>query len=206
MDFFDKPELAIENYRDCEIKKILGLAYISNYLKKAEQDNSIKIIDQQNWSIKDQRKIQEYGYKYDYEDGSFVASTHLGTLPDWAQTIAVRLAEDGFTVNVPDQVIVNEYQPGQGIVSHTDCIPCFGNTIITLSLGSECVMNFTHSQTQEEVKILLQPGSLLIFKGEARYIWKHGIIPSKRDNYKGKIFMRSRRISMTFREVLFPYK
>ncbi|AFZ18602.1 alpha-ketoglutarate-dependent dioxygenase AlkB [Allocoleopsis franciscana] len=206
MEFPNKAELTIDNYQDCEIKKVSGIVYISNYLNKDEQDNLIRIIDQQDWSIKDQRRIQEYGYKYDYKDGSFVASTHLGNLPDWAQNVAVRLAEDGFMVNVPEQVIVNEYQPGQGIVSHTDCIPCFGNTIITLSLGSECVMNFTHSQTQKEVGILLQAGSLLIFKGEARYIWKHGIVPRKRDNYKGRIFMRTRRISMTFREVLFPYK
>jgi alkylated DNA repair dioxygenase AlkB len=206
MEFFNKPELAIENYRDCEIKKVSGLSYIPNYLRKDEQDDLFQVIDQQTWSTKDQRKIQEYGYRYDYQDGSFAASTHLGSLPDWAQSLAVRLAEDGLMANVPDQVIVNEYQPGQGIVSHTDCIPCFGNTIITLSLGSNCVMNFTHFQTQEEAKVLLQPGSLLIFKSEARYSWQHGIIACQRDNYQGREIMRTRRVSITFREVLFPYK
>ncbi|MBD2013771.1 alpha-ketoglutarate-dependent dioxygenase AlkB [Microcoleus sp. FACHB-53] len=206
MEFPNKAELAIENYRDSEIKKVPGLAYISNYLNPDEQDDLLNIIDQQTWSIKDQRRIQEYGYKYDYQDGFFVASTHLGTLPDWAQSIAVRLAQDNLIVNIPDQVIVNEYQPGQGIVSHTDCIPCFGNTIVTLSLGSDCVINFTHSQTQEEAKILSQPGSLLIFKGEARYSWQHGIIACHRDNYKARDFIRTRRVSITFREVLFPYK
>lgn len=206
MEFPNKAELAIENYRDSEITKVPGLVYIPNYLNKEEQDDLIEMIDQQVWSIKDQRKIQEYGYKYDYKDGSFAASTHLGSLPDWAQSIAVRLAEDGLMINIPDQVIVNEYQPGQGIVSHTDCIPCFGNTIVTLSLGCDCVMNLTHYQTQEEAKILLQPGSLLIFKGKARYRWQHGIIACKQDNYQGREFMRVRRVSITFREVLFPYK
>lgn len=206
MEFPKKPELAIENYRDSEIKKVPGLAYIPNYLKKDEQDDLLQVIDRQKWSIKEERKIQEYGYKYDYRNGFFVASNYLGALPDWAQSIAARLAKDGLMVNVPDQVIINEYQPGQGIVSHTDCIPCFGNTIMTLSLGSDCVINFTHSQTKEEAKILLQPGSLLIFKGEARYSWEHGIIACQRDNYKGKEFIRFRRISMTFRQVLFPYR
>lgn len=206
MEFPKKPELAIENYRDSEIKKVPGLAYIPNYLKKDEQDDLLQVIDRQKWSIKEERKILEYGYKYDYRNGFFVSSNYLGALPDWAQSIAVRLAKDGLMVNVPDQVIINEYQPGQGIVSHTDCIPCFGNTIMTLSLGSDCVINFTHSQTKEEAKILLQPGSLLIFKGEARYSWEHGIIACQRDNYKGKEFIRFRRISMTFRQVLFPYR
>ena len=206
MEFPNKPELAIENYRDSEIKKVPGLVYIPNYLEKDAQDDLLQVIDRQKWSIKEQRKIQEYGYKYDYQDGSFVASTYLGTLPDWAQSIAVRLAKDGLILNVPDQVIVNEYQPGQGIVSHTDCIPCFGNTIITLSLGSDCVMTFSHTQTSEEAKILLQIGSLLIFKEEARASWQHGILACYQDNYQGREFMRSRRISMTFREVIFPYK
>ena len=206
MVFQNKTELAIENYPDFEIKKISGLTYISEYINECEQNYLLQIIDQQKWSIKDQRKVQEYGYKYDYKDGSFAASTHLGILPDWAQAIAVRLAEDSLMANIPDQVIVNEYQPGQGIVSHIDCIPCFGNTIITLSLGSECVINFTHSQSREDAKILLEPGSLLIFKGGARYIWEHGITACEQDKYNGREIVRSRRVSLTFREVLFPYK
>lgn len=206
MVFQSKNTLAVETNLNSEIKKVPGLVYIPNFLNEDEQDNLIETIDQQKWSIKDQRRIQEYGYKYDYQDGSFAASTHLGTLPDWAQRIAVKLTEAGLMGNVPDQVIVNEYQPGQGIVSHTDCIPCFGNTISILSLGSECVMDFTHSQTQEQAEILLQAGSLLILKGAARYNWQHGIVACQRYHYKGQEFIRNRRISMTFREVLFPYK
>ncbi|HEY9834573.1 MAG TPA: alpha-ketoglutarate-dependent dioxygenase AlkB [Stenomitos sp.] len=206
MVFQSKNTLVVETNLNSEIKKVPGLIYIPKFLNEDEQDNLIETIDQQKWSIKDQRRIQEYGYKYDYQDGSFAASTHLGALPDWAQRIAVRLTEVGLMGNVPDQVIVNEYQPGQGIVSHTDCIPCFGNTISILSLGSECVMDFTHSQTQEQAEILLQAGSLLILKGAARYNWQHGIVACKRDHYKGQEFIRNRRISMTFREVLFPYK
>jgi hypothetical protein len=58
MEFPNKPELAIENYRDSEIKKVPGLAYISNYLNPDEQDDLLNIIDQQTWSIKDQRKFK----------------------------------------------------------------------------------------------------------------------------------------------------
>lgn len=201
-----KIPLSVETSLNLEIQKVSGLSYIPDFINGDEQTRLMEIIDQQSWSIKDQRRIQEYGYKYDYKDGSFIASTHLGKLPKWLQDIAVLLVKNSLMVNVPDQVIVNEYQPGQGIVSHTDCIPCFGNTISILSLGSECVMDFTHSQTQEEANILLQSGSLLIFKGAARYNWQHGILACQRDNYKGQELIRTRRVSMTFREVLFPYK
>ena len=43
---------------------------------------------------------------------------------------------------MPDQLIVNEYQPGQGISAHIDCEPCFKNTIVTVSLGSVYEMDF----------------------------------------------------------------
>ncbi|GAB4192518.1 MAG: alpha-ketoglutarate-dependent dioxygenase AlkB [Coleofasciculaceae cyanobacterium] len=198
--------LAVETSLNSEIQKISGLTYIPDFIEGNEQASLIEIIDQQQWSIKEERRLQEYGYKYDFENGSFVSATYLGNLPDWIQPIAQRLFENGLIANVPDQVIVNEYQPGQGIVSHIDCTPCFGNTIIILSLGSSCVMNFTHSKTHEEVKIFLQPGSLIISQKEARYSWWHGISACQKDNYKGQEVVRKRRISLTFREVLFPYK
>lgn len=206
MAFQNETEFTSKTSIDSEIKKVSGLTYIPDYIKLDEQNLLSETIDVQKWSIKSQRRIQEYGYKYDYKNGAFASSTYLGALPDWTQTIATRLYNDGLMGNMPEQVIVNEYQPGQGIISHIDCIPCFGNTIITLSLGSDCVMNFTHSQTKEKAKILLKPGSLLIFQGEARYVWEHGIAECNRDNYKGKEFVRTRRVSLTFREILFPYK
>lgn len=206
MVYPSKRKLALETSLNSEIAKVSGLTYIPDFLNENEQASLLEIIDQQQWSIKEQRKIQEYGYKYDYKNGSFVSSAYLGNLPEWTQNIANQLSEIGLVANVPDQVIVNEYQPGQGIVSHIDCIPCFSNTIIILSLGSACVMNLTHSQTHEEVKILLQPGSLLVAQGEARYVWSHGILACKQDSYKGQELVRNRRVSLTFREVLFPYK
>lgn len=206
MTFPNETELAVGTHLDTEIKKVSGLTYILNYVNQDEQENLLNIIDKQKWIIKDNRRVQEYGYKYDYKNGYFASSTHLGILPDWAQTLAVRLAKDGFITNPPDQVIINEYQPGQGIVSHRDCIPCFGHTIITLSLGSECVIKFTNPQSREYANILLQPGSLLIFQGEARYLWEHGITACKRDQYQGREIIRKRRVSLVFREILFPYK
>lgn len=206
MVFPSKRTLAVDTSLNSEIQKISGLTYIPDFIEGNEQTRLLEIIDQQQWSIKEQRRIQEYGYKYDYKNGAFVSSTYLGNLPDWIQNIANQLSENDLIANVPDQVIINEYQPGQGIVSHIDCIPCFGNTIIILSLGSSCVMTFTHCQTHETVQVLLQPGSLLISQREARYAWSHGIIACKQDSYKGQNFVRERRVSLTFREVLFPYK
>ncbi|MEW6496042.1 MAG: alpha-ketoglutarate-dependent dioxygenase AlkB [Cyanobacteriota bacterium] len=189
-----------------DLEKISGLVYIPDYITVDEQNNLFAIIEQQEWSSKTNRRVQHYGYKYDYKNGAFASAAYLGVLPDWAQNLVNRFYRDGITASIFEQLIVNEYQPGQGIVSHIDCIPCFGNTIITLSLGSDCVMDFTHSQIGEKAQILLQSGSLLVFQQDARYVWQHGIKGQNRDNYQGKEFTRGRRVSLTFREVLFPYK
>ena len=63
-------------------------------------------------------------------------------------------------------------------------------------------MDFTHSSTGEKIVQRLEPRSLLIFSGEARYQWKHGIAARKSDKYDGQIIQRGRRISLTFRNVI----
>lgn len=186
--------------------KIPGLTCIFNYINTDEQNYLLNIIDQEKWSKTFKRKVQHYGYRYNYENGLLASSIYLGLLPDWAQSLTNKLSADGLTDNLPDQVIVNEYKPGQGITSHIDSVPCFGNTIISLSLGSSCVMDLTHSLTKEKASLLLLPGTVLALQGEARYDWEHSIAARKKDKYHGKEFVRSRRVSLTFREVLFPYK
>lgn len=189
--------------------EIPGLKYIPHYMSIDEQNQLIDVIDQQVWaieSIESKRRLQQHGYRYDYQNGFLAASTYLGDLPDWVSRLARRLSDDGLTATVPDQATVNEYYPGQGLTSHVDCVSCFGDTITTLSLGSSCVMDFTHSQTQEKREILLLPGSLLILQREARYLWQHSVSALNSDKYKGREFARSRRLSITFREAIFPHK
>lgn len=202
----NESKLDLTTTLEAESREITGLKYVPEYITFEEQNQLIHAIDQQEWSLKLKRRVQHYGYRYDYKNGTLASAIYLGALPDWAEYIASRLFNDKLTEKAFDQLIVNEYQPGQGIISHVDCVPCFGNTIISLSLGSPCVMDFTHSQTQQKVSLLLSPGSLVVMHKEARYIWQHGIAPRKKDNYKGTEITRTRRISMTFREVLFPYK
>jgi len=115
---------------------------------------------------------------------------------------AVRLRDDGWITEVPDQAIINEYAPGQGITRHVDCVPCFGDTILSISLNSACVMTFTRIVEPIEVPLLLRPRSLTIMRGESRYGWTHGIMARKTDNYMGESITRGRRLSITFRRVI----
>ncbi len=41
-------------------------------------------------------------------------------IPEWLAQFLSSLAHDGYFERDPDQVIVNEYEPGQGISPHVD--------------------------------------------------------------------------------------
>ncbi|MGL4597702.1 MAG: alpha-ketoglutarate-dependent dioxygenase AlkB, partial [Bacteroidia bacterium] len=143
-----------------------------------------------------------YGYRYDYKSRRINYDMYLGALPDWGQQLALRMYAEGILPFVADQLIVNEYMPGQGITAHIDCEPCFEDTIASLSLNSACLMDFTQAQTLETTSLFLEPSSLLVLSDEARYNWKHGIANRKKDKYNNQLIERGRRVSLTFRKVI----
>ena len=177
-----------------------GLTYLPNYIDASTEAALIHILDAQPWISDLKRRVQHYGYRYHYKTG-YSTDTVLGPLPDWLMPYCQRLHKSGAFSELPDQVIINEYEPGQGIAPHIDRTR-FDRTVASLSLGSPCVMDFIHADTGEKISRLLEPRSLLLISDEARYQWMHGIAPRKTDRYHGQIIMRGRRISLTFRKMI----
>lgn len=175
---------------------IPGLRYLPDYIDEEHAKRLLETIDQQPWLNDLKRRVQHYGYKYDYKSRGLNADSYLGPLPDWLETQAAVLHAKGIFAKKPDQIIINEYHPGQGISPHID-VNFFDDTIASLSLGSPCVMDFT--KVDQKVSLLLEPRSLLILSGEARYEWQHSIAARKSDAYQGMKIIRSRRVSLTFR-------
>lgn len=181
---------------------IPGLIYESEYLSYEAQEWLLRRIDTQPWSSELKRRVQHYGYRYDYRKRSIDASMNLGPLPNWLSRLAAKVHEDGLMPEIAGQVIINEYLPGQGISAHIDCQPCFGDVIASISLGSSCMMEFRHAPTRQSVPLLLEPGSILVMSGEARYEWTHGIAARSEDVYLGRVYRRRRRVSITLRTIL----
>ena len=177
-----------------------GLRYVPDYLDPAEQDRLLRAVDSQPWSTELRRRVQHHGYRYDYRRKNVDRDQVLGPLPDWSTTLADRLLCDGHTSGPPNQLIVNEYLPGQGIAPHVDSVTAFGDRIVSVSLGSACVLTLRHDSA--EVSILLAPGSVLALSGEARYRWTHGIAARRTDLVAGRRIARDRRVSLTFRTVV----
>ena len=193
-------QLALFTGNASSVPDIAGLNYIFDWIAPDIEANLISIIDQQPWMSDLKRRVQHYGYRYDYKARNITRDLYLGELPDWLQPLAQKLVEKGLFQASPDQVIINEYLPGQGISSHIDCIPCFGGTIASLSLCSPCVMDFCKGT--EKHSRMLERRSLLVLSDSARYQWQHGIAGRKTDKHDGEIISRTRRLSLTFRNVI----
>ncbi|MBE9203635.1 alpha-ketoglutarate-dependent dioxygenase AlkB [Synechocystis salina LEGE 06099] len=181
---------------------LAGLQYIENFINAEEERELVNIIDRQNWLQDLKRRVQHYGYKYDYKSRRINHSMYLGELPDWMDFVVERLIFKKIIEHAPNQAIVNEYIPGQGITPHIDCQSCFENTIVSLSLNSSCMMNFQSISSGENQSVLLTPRSLIVLKDDARYKWKHGIPNRKSDLWNAQKRPRDRRISITFRNVI----
>ena len=179
-----------------------GFEYIKDYISESKHEWLLDQVDKQQWLKDLKRRVQHYGFKYNYKARKVTRDMRIGHLPEWLQTLGQRLHKDGYLLAEPDQVIVNEYEPGQGISSHIDCEPCFANMIVSLSLGSGCIMDFTNKLDKtKKIPIWLAPRSIIILRDEARYGWLHGIAPRKLDTWEGQTYERQRRVSLTFRKV-----
>lgn len=179
-----------------------GLSYQDEYVTTDEQERLLGIVDDQPWRTDLQRRVQHYGYRYDYRARSVDLGMYLGPIPPWASALADRLHSSGIFATRPDQVIVNEYQPGHGIAPHIDLASAFGPVVASISLGSACVMEF--SREKVALELALHPGSLLVLTGEARFEWRHGIRARRSDVYNGIRRHRGRRVSLTFRTMATP--
>jgi alkylated DNA repair dioxygenase AlkB len=185
-----------------EVSDIKGLIYIPKFISELEVKEFINEINNEKWLNDLKRRVQHYGYKYDYKARSIDYSMFIGPLPNWVLRLTKRLFHEKFFDTLPDQLIINEYQPGQGIANHVDCEPCFGDTIVSISLGSSCVMDFINLKTNQKKEVFLESGSIVVLTGEARHIWTHGIAQRKTDIFNGVKYKRQLRTSMTFRKVI----
>jgi len=186
--------------QDIEID-IPGFHYVKDWISSEQQDEIMKFLDSVEWSTELKRRVQHYGYHFDYKT-SEISETPIEPIPSVLQPMIKRLKEEFFDGVLPDQLIVNEYIPGQGIGPHTDRTHCFGPTVASISMLSPVVMDFSNCKTLEKRALKLEPCSILVLKDDARYRWTHGIGQRDKDMWQGKEFQRSRRVSLTFRTVI----
>ena len=186
-----------------EVAGVPGLKFIEGFLTLEEEDDCVRRVDAaiDQWRDDLSRRVQHYGWRYDYKARAITPDMHIGALPDWLSRLAHKLYnETSLFDKVPEQVIVNEYLPGQGIATHIDH-PGFGPTVCTISLLDDWEMDFSEDW-KDKAPALLQRGSCVLLTGASRSVWQHGIAPRKTEPLESGRRNRRRRLSLTFRTVV----
>ncbi|XP_028771183.1 alkylated DNA repair protein ALKBH8 homolog [Neltuma alba] len=202
------------------VLQINGLWFCRDFLSSDQQHILLSAIQNEGW----------------FKEASRNQAMRFGDLPAWSTKLSdsirelVLFGDDGFqgdgqTSALPwdllwreplfNQLIVNVYEPGEGICAHVDLLR-FEDGIAIVSLESSCVMHFTRvestvdgienegksNSSSARVPILLPPGSLVLMSGEARYNWRHEINRNPGFQiWEGRELDQMRRTSITLRKL-----
>lgn len=173
--------------------------YIPNFITSEEEQRILSHIERTpkpKWTQLLNRRLINYG-GIPHPNGMLAEE-----IPEWLQTYVDKINNlNIFETQNANHVLVNEYQPGQGIMPHTDG-PLFFPTISTISCGSHTILEFTkrenvttpdpekekkviskenytesEASTKREIlfKLILEPRSLLILKDNLYTDYLHSI-------------------------------
>jgi alkylated DNA repair dioxygenase AlkB len=176
-----------------------GLFLYPDFIDEARETQLINEIDNQTWIVDYLRRLQYYGYRNELEKPYDLIPFPI-PMPPLIHQLSQEIVEQKILMQQPDQVIINEYVPGEGIKPHKDRA-YYENQICGVNLGSDCIMRFIKGKNEEVVDILIRRRSLYVMQDDARKKWSHGIPPRKKDNIAGTLQHRERRVSITYRKV-----
>jgi alkylated DNA repair dioxygenase AlkB len=168
-----------------------GFAYADNFLSAPEEAELLRAISGQSLESVDyhgylaKRRSVEYGLEYDF---STQKATATQPFPDFLLRLRQRAATfAGVSADRLIEGMVLEYPPGAPIGWHRDA-PQFG-IVIGISLLHAARMRLRPYRAQgKTLSVLLEPRSIYILRGAARWQWQHSIPP-----------LDSLRYSITFR-------
>lgn len=175
-----------------------GLRYFGNWLETEEAAAALREIEayeEAAWKeivfrgVLAKRRAVYFGHDYDTIKRT---SNSAGPMPAWLTALARRAeAEAGLDGESLAAALIWRYPAGAGIGWHRDA-PAFGNTVVSISLGAAGRLQFRRGDSGgAEYEVELGPGSLVIIQDEARYEWRHRVVPVKAERYS--ITMRNLR-------------
>ncbi|KAJ5106551.1 Oxoglutarate/iron-dependent dioxygenase [Penicillium angulare] len=208
--------------------------YISDFISEDEEAllmQKVQSVPLPRWTHLSHRRLQTW------PSALTKSNTLLSSpLPSWlTNPIIHRFKELGVFANAPhttpNHVLVNEYQPGQGIMPHEDGAAYYP-LVATVSLGAPIVLDIYEKDSHQldagaddshgkpRFRILQERRSLLVMRGKLYTDFLHGIAESTRDEdlgphsicnwdllgekapYEGGWVVRETRTSLTYRDVL----
>lgn len=70
---------------------IPGLFLIPNFISEAEEQQLLAHIDTQPWQYLSKRRVQHYGYKFEYTQRGVDLKQQVGAMPEWSQDVLTRV-------------------------------------------------------------------------------------------------------------------
>lgn len=164
------------------VSTLPSLYLIPDYINEAIESQLFSTItsSRAKWTVVNGRRLQTWGGSIG-KRGALIPAQ----MPSWLASLVDRVSGE-FGIFGPqgaNHVLINEYEPGQGIMSHQDG-PVYESAVGILSLGSPTVMDFHRRRESDDpdsgervpaASVLLPPRSLLIFKDDAYTECLHGI-------------------------------
>lgn len=167
-----------------------GMRYETEFLSREEelhwiafaQAQPLAEMDYKGWQAK--RRVASFGGKYDYVANRLGEGPPIpAALDALRERVALWLgvAPDAFT-----QVLVAEYREGTPLGWHRD-VPDFED-VVGVSLLSEAVMRFRPyppdaPKRSDILKLAIEPRSIYLLRGPARWEWQHSVAPTKALRY-----------------------
>jgi alkylated DNA repair dioxygenase AlkB len=176
-----------------------GLFLYPDFIDEAREKDLLNEIDGQTWIVDYLRRLQYYGYRNELDKPYDLIPFPI-PMPPLIYQLSQDIVAQKILLKEPDQVIINEYVPGEGIKPHKDRA-YYENQICGVNLGSGCIMRFIKGENEEVIDIEIPRRSLYVMQDDARKKWKHAIPPRKKDNINGVLQHRDRRVSITYRKV-----
>ncbi|KAJ3071289.1 hypothetical protein HDU98_005566 [Podochytrium sp. JEL0797] len=185
-----------------------GMSYLPNVLSVAQERQLLATIAATPFeSANIRRRLQFHGEVYYHTTHDVAAlqpsKTHWNPLSNmqWFVDHVLESTSHVYSPVVqPSQVLVNEYIGDRGLSCHLEDPDAFGHYIYTVSLvnpvwmdlkpvleasaGTNGIDSNGNKPRREPddlvpMRILLEPRSVLILSGDARYKWMHGITKTK---------------------------
>ena len=117
-----------------------GLFLYRDFISSTLEEELMNEIDAQAWVVDYDRRLQYYGYRNELEKLYDLVEFPVA-IPPAMYSLSEKIVAQRILEAQPDQVIINEYAPGQGIRPHKDR-NYFDNQICGINLGSGCIMRF----------------------------------------------------------------
>lgn len=191
-----------------------GLYYIEDFIKSEEETEIMNLLEKTtDWfgvsSTPNSRKVIHYGYEYSYAN-KYTKPKKINDIPDIYKTNILEKLKDKIPPEIYDrvlknynfdQLIINRYEPNQGISMHIDSELHFDSVILCITVGSGTTINFESKDKKNMRSIYVKPRSAYIMSGDARNKWLHGIDKKTYDVVNEKMIKRGTRYSLTFRRI-----